>query len=179
MTADNASPAALGHLEKNRNRPSTEVRCGTPHQAFLIGTVHVVANHAGTPFFPLIDMDFVQITVTVAKVGQPGATVFDEPLRVAAKTEGITVRTVGGVNAQREFCIEERLKGSAVRVVTGHALTILDRLMLRLGVGNLRLDVIMTIETERPLRLQQHFHLSGAVRIMTGGTAAIGDGAVF
>lgn len=111
-----------------------------------------MTNPAGPPLF-LVNMQLMEIGITISKSGLIGPRVCNHPFGVAAKTEGIIFFKVRLVKILRKFTIEQRFHGSTMGIVTTHTFAILDRLMLRFGVGDIRLNVVMTAEADGPLRI--------------------------
>lgn len=178
MTADDAGATSLRHLQINWNIPFTEIRRTRTDEAFLVGAMDAVTDLAGATLITLVNMQFVEIAITVAEVGQPGAREFGEPFGVAAKAEGIDLRVISGIETLREGRIQQRFKSRTMGVVAGHTFAILDRLVLRFGVGHLRLNGVMTTETKGALDVDEHLRMASAMGIVTSGTAAIGDRAM-
>lgn len=175
MTADDAGATALRHLQIDRDIPFTEIRRTRTDEAFLVGAMDAVTDPAGATLITLVDMQFVEIAITVAEVGLRGAREFGKPLGVAAKAEGIDLRVISGIETLRKGRIQQRFKCGTMRIVAGHTFAILDRLVLRLGRRHLRLNAVMTTETKRALFVNQELRLAAAMRIVTDRAAAIGD----
>lgn len=134
-----------------------------------------VTDLAGATLITLVNMQFVEIAIAVAEVGQPGAREFGEPFGVTAKAEGIDLRVISGIEALREGRIQQRFKSGTMGIMAGHTFAILDRLMLGFGVGNFCLNAVMTTETKRALLVNQELRLAAAMGIVTHRAAAIGD----
>lgn len=178
MTADDAGATIFRHLQVDRYGPFTKTGRERTNEALLFGSMDVMADPTGTSLIALVDMQFMQITITITEIGLRSTRVFGKPLGVAAETEGVSLCTVRGIETLREPSIKEGLKGGAMRIVTGDTFAILDRLVLRLGGRDLGLDGVVTAETEGSLCFDQQLRPSCAMGIVTSGTTAIGDSAV-
>lgn len=89
MTADHAGTPGGADAEVKRDIPAPEFHDFTLHQPRLIGTMHIMANLACTSLITFIDMQKVQIGITVSKSGLASTTMLRHPLIVALETQGI------------------------------------------------------------------------------------------
>ena len=98
MAANGAGSAVIGSFHIDRNFPAAETGYFTFYQFPLIGTMYSVTGLANPPFGRLIDMQKVQVAVTVAEAGQfRGSFVFKRPAVMTHETELELVFVVSGI----------------------------------------------------------------------------------
>lgn len=69
---------------------------------FLKTGMDLVAGHARPPFFP-VDMEIVEVPISIAEVGQGrGPFILYQVLVMALKTEGIEFRVIGVIELLRK-----------------------------------------------------------------------------
>lgn len=155
MAADDTGATSLRHLQIDRDIPFTEIRRTRTDEVFLVSAMDAVTDLAGAALITLVNMQFVEIAITVVKFGQRRARILGKPFGVAAETEGITISIVANIKTLREFSKKQRFKRGTMRIMAGNTFAILDWLVLRLGVGNLRLNGVMAAKTKGALRINQ------------------------
>lgn len=93
MAADQTGAAAIVLCKIDRDRPLTKIGRDEADKALLIATVNIVTDLTATPFI-LVDMQFMEISLTVIELCLIGAGVFSETFGMAAEAERVVLGTI-------------------------------------------------------------------------------------
>lgn len=177
MAAHHARSAGFGLGHGNGVRPGAEWNLLADMLCLAAGMGIVASNTVSALLH--IDMKKVQIVFTIPEIGESaGEFILGYLLVMAAKTQVIILRTVILVKLLGIIPHKNPTVLGAMHLVTGHAITGLNRTMLRLAAGDIVAQLVMAGETQLCRGFFQQSFLVGGMSPMTLRTLPLVNGGV-
>jgi hypothetical protein len=174
MAPHNTGPSCGGGGETYGDMPDTEARDLGHDQPPLAAGMGGVAPSAGPPLLRKVDVEVMQVAVTVTEAGKlVGQLILSQIAVMADKTEFVVGLFVRPVKLFGITLLEEMPVWSAMRHVATNAISGCDRLVNRFPFSDL---FVMALETELGTRFFQQLGAVALVRIMAGEAVAISNG---
>lgn len=176
MTPHQTGPTVLRWCKLDRDLPTAEL-FRSVHEPDLILAVHTVTDPAGTPFYRLVNMNIVQIAVSVAEPGGLGGPPEgQQPAIVTFEAEAVGLFGKRRIKVTGIIPFQQSGPVATMGSMTSPALTGTNRRVLVFIGGKFYGFIVMARVAKRLGRHRKHPDLTGTVRIMTRRAATFQSG---